>query len=245
MSAQMQTILGKKVPQTSSLQNVTNAKSYLQQRRQERQQMAQQEAEFQQQQAQGGQANQAQAAPPPLIPAGEVIYAQMITQADSDVPGPILARILTGPLKGGRAIGSFARQEKVLVLNFSRVVKDGREYPISAVAIDPETTLTGVATDVNNRYFSRIAIPAATEFISSLGEAISNTGSTEVRVEGDTVVTEEDDLDTQEELAEAGGQAADRVAEFIEEEAPEEIQVRVDAGTPFGLLLLSAVQAQP
>lgn len=42
-----------------------------------------------------------------VIPAGTVVYAQLLTEANSDVPAPILAAVLSGPLRNGRAIGSF------------------------------------------------------------------------------------------------------------------------------------------
>ena len=42
-----------------------------------------------------------------VVNAGTVSYAQLLTEANSDVPGPIMVQIVSGPLAGARAIGSF------------------------------------------------------------------------------------------------------------------------------------------
>jgi len=109
--------------------------------------------------------------PKPIIQAGTIVYGQILTAANSDVPGPVLAEVASGPLTGGRAIGSFSLAQTQLVLTFQRIVKDGVEYTVEAYALDPATTLPAVATDVDRHYFSRVFLPAAAEFIQGFAEA--------------------------------------------------------------------------
>jgi len=177
-----------------------------------------------------------------VIPAGTVVYAQLLTEANSDVPAPILAAVLSGPLRGGRAIGSFEVAQDHLILLFHTIVKDEDHYNVEAVALDTNTTLAGLATDIDRHYFSRVIIPAAAEFISGFGEAYADAGNTTVSVSGDTVVETEADLDIQQELAKGFQSAAESVSEAIEEDFGDRpTTVRVETGTPMGLLFVQRV----
>ncbi len=176
-----------------------------------------------------------------LIPEGSIEYAQMLIQANSDIPGPVLAQIVTGPLAGARLIGSFSVEDKYLVIEFSTVVVDGFSIGISAVAVDPDTNLTGVATEVDNRYFKRLILPVAATFLEGLAGAIAETQE-QTFVTGDVVVTSNTDLDTSEEVAQAIEDAGEIVGEFVSDEADRtKILVKVAAGTPIGVLFTAPV----
>lgn len=182
-----------------------------------------------------------------IIPEGEIEYAQMLIQANSDIPGPVLAQIVTGPLAGKRVVGSFSREEKYLVMTFETVIIDGQSVPINAVAVDPDTNLTGVVTDVDNRYFKRLILPVAANFIEGLAGAIAETRTTTTTTTDVTSVTESNnELDTEEEVATAIEEAGEKISEFVEEEADRtEILVKVAAGTPVGILFLEPVVEAP
>jgi intracellular multiplication protein IcmE len=181
-----------------------------------------------------------------LVPAGTIEYAQMITEANTDAPGPILAQIASGPLKGARLIGSFSSTDDYLTLNFNTVVLDGISYGVSAVALDPDTTLPGVATDVNRRYLQRVALPAAAAFITGLTEAIAQSGSTTVTIQGETVSEETQDLDSEQEVSAGIAEAGEEVGEILDEMGDGvEPLIRVRAGTPIGILFTAPVFDQP
>ena len=182
-----------------------------------------------------------------IIPEGEIEYAQLLIQANSDIPGPVLAQIVTGPLAGKRVVGSFSREEKYLVMTFETVIIDGQSVPINAVAVDPDTNLTGVVTEVDNRYFKRLVLPVAANFIEGLAGAIAETRTTTTTSTDITSVTESDnELDTEEEIATAIEEAGEKISEFVEEEADRtEILVKVAAGTPVGILFLEPVVEEP
>ncbi len=178
-----------------------------------------------------------------LIPAGTVNYAQLLTEANSDVPGPILLQILSGPLSGGRAIGQFQVMNDYLVLTFNLVSYKGKEYSISALALNPDTTLGGLATEVDHRYFSRVLLPAAASFMSAFGSALGS-GSSEAVVSGDSVIVTQAEKGYKDATYAGLGQVGETLSEFFENEANQiKPLVRVAVGTPMGLFFLQSVRS--
>ncbi len=176
-----------------------------------------------------------------IVPAGTVSYVQLLTEANSDVPGPILAQILSGPLAGGRAIGSFQVSNDYLVITFKSVTLKGKQYSIDGLALDPNTTLGGLATEVDHRYFIRVVLPAAGSFVSAFGEALSETDSTTTAAEG-AVFQDKAKKGMKEALYSGAGAIGETVSEFFKAEAnATQTLVRVAVGTPMGLFFLAPV----
>ncbi len=177
-----------------------------------------------------------------LYPAGRIAYAQILTEANSDVPGPVLAQIASGPLSGSRVLGTFSKQKELLTIKFQTVIVDGVSIDIDAVAVDPKTTLPALATDVDHHYLMRVALPMAAAFVEGLASAISESGLTTVTVEGDVVAEESEDTSTEQEVASGIEEAGQKLREILDETADEiEVTVRVEAGTPVGILFLEPV----
>ncbi len=177
-----------------------------------------------------------------IQPAGTIEYAQLITEANSDAPGPVLAQIMSGPLRGSRILGSFKTEEEYLVLTFRTVVVDGISYPLDAVALDPSSANPGIVTEIDQRYFRRVILPAAAAFVEGMGRAIAESGSTNVSVSGETVVQSEEKLDTRQELLKGVEEGASKVSEFLDNDASQiKPLIKVHAGTAVGLLFLSPV----
>jgi intracellular multiplication protein IcmE len=177
-----------------------------------------------------------------LLPAGTIEYGQILIEANTDAPGPILAQIYTGPLKGARVLGNFQSTDEYIMLSFQMIVIDGINYPIQAVAIDPDTTLPGVVTEIDRRYFKRIVLPMAAEFVKGLTEAISESGTTTVVVSGDTVAESTADKDNEQEVASGISEAGEKLSEILEDEADAtEPMLRVAVGTPVGILFVAPV----
>lgn len=179
--------------------------------------------------------------PKPIVPAGTIAYAQILTQANSDVPGPVLAEIASGPLVGGRAIGQFQVAENHLVLQFSRIVKEGVEYQIQGFALDPATTLPGVATRIHNHYFSRVFLPAAARFLEGFADAATRTNTSAVVSNGTVVTNTTNELDTKQEIMEGVNRGAQEVTRILEEDSDRPKTIIVDAGTRIGVLFMSSV----
>jgi intracellular multiplication protein IcmE len=180
-----------------------------------------------------------------LVPAGDINYAQLLTEANSDVPGPILAQLVSGPLAGARLLGNFSLREEYLVLSFNSIIIDGVNQPISAVAMDPSTTLTGVASDVDHRYWQRVFLPAAAKFLEGVGSAIAQDSETTVTVSGDTVIEETEALDFKQEIGRGVEEGFSEIADFMEDEADStQVLVRVARGTALGILFTQPVLEQ-
>jgi len=145
-------------------------------------------------------------------------------------------------LAGARLLGQFSREENYLVITFNTAVKDEESYSINAIVLDPETTLPGVATDVDRRWLRRVILPTAASFIEGMGAAISQNAGTSVSVQGETVTTDTEDLDTEEEIGKAVEGAAQTVSDIMLEGSNNvETLVKVRAGTPIGILFLAPV----
>lgn len=177
-----------------------------------------------------------------IVPAGEIEYGQIITEANSDVPGPVLAEIASGPLSGSRMLGEFTVENDLISLTFSQVIIDGISYPINAIALDPATTLPGMATDVDHRYFQRIILPAAAAFIDGAASAIAESGRTDITITGDTVTSSEAETDDEQEIASGLEEAAEELTTIIDElNEDTEPLVIIASGTPMGILFLEPV----
>ena len=179
--------------------------------------------------------------PKALVAAGTVSYAQLLTEANSDVPGTILAQIVSGPLSGARAIGEFKVDNDYLVLEFHLANLKGKDYPIKALALDPDTTLGGMATEYDGRYFIRVVLPAAASFMQALGQQMAQPGQTMIQNGTSTIATTASAGFKQGTYAGLGG-AATTVGEFLKNEANNtKPLVRVASGTPMGLFFVASV----
>lgn len=177
-----------------------------------------------------------------IVSAGNVSYGQLMNSLNSDVPGPVLVHVLSGPLAGGRAIGKFEMKDEYLVLEFKRIVKDGQSYKVDAVALDEATTLTGLNSDVDHHYLARIVLPAAAEFVSGMGEAASQTETTTTTGSGGATATDTAQPNTHEQILKGVTKAADKVSEIIDEGSKMPITVKLKQGTTMGLLFMDPVK---
>lgn len=239
MNQQMQTVLETLVPVPPEYVSVAPADYLEEQREAERNKMKEEIA-----------AATAAAGRPPITldiiqPAGTIEYAQLITEANSDAPGPVLAEIASGPLAGSRILGSFDVQEDYLTLSFDTVVLDGVSYGASAVALDPSTANPGIVTEIDQRYFSRVILPAAAAFIEGMGSAIAESGTT-VTVSDGAVGTETPEPDTEAEIYKGVEEAASKLGEIVDDEAGDiKPLIKVHAGTPIAILFLLPVTKDP
>ncbi len=179
-----------------------------------------------------------------LIPAGEIEYAQLVIEANSDVPGPVLALLVSGPLSGSKMLGTFTVVDDYLTLTFDTIVVDEETYAINAVALDPATTLPGMATEVDHRYFKRIVLPAAAAFVEGFSDALSQTEQTQITIDtgSDTTTSTDSEPTTEENIANGIKEAGQEVRDILDEFADKtETLVKIHAGTPIGVLFTEAV----
>jgi intracellular multiplication protein IcmE len=183
-----------------------------------------------------------------IVPAGTVSYAQMLTEANSDVPGPILAQIVSGPLKGARVVGQFQvanSYSDYLILTFKLADLKGTDYRINALALDPDTTLGGMATEVDQRYMMRLVLPAAAGFLQGFASALGQ-GNSSITTNGTTTIIQQSSKSVQQGEYNGLSNAAQSAAEFFQNQANNtKPLIRVAAGTPMGLFFIDTVTDQP
>ncbi len=178
---------------------------------------------------------------------GHILYARMVTTANSDAPGEVVAEILQGELTGARVIGSFSVANEKLVIDFNQisieetvsgqVIDD--TFPISAVAVDTEHMGTAVASDVNRRMLQRIAVTFGTAFVQGMGEAIANSGTSSETDDNGTTTTNTPVYSTEDQAKIAAGQAAGEVGAIVQDYYGNRgVTVKMTAGTPMGILFL-------
>lgn len=127
-----------------------------------------------------------------VVKAGAVMFAVLDTGINSDEASPILATIVQGPLKGAKLLGQFARTEKKVVLSFTTMSlpQYPSSFPVNAVAIDPDTARTAMASEVNSHYLLRYGSLFAASFVSGYATAVMASGSTTtINPLGGSVVT--------------------------------------------------------
>lgn len=180
-----------------------------------------------------------------LLPAGQIAYAQLLTEANTDAPGPVLALIVSGPLKGNRILGTFEEKEELLTLNFDTVVINDESLSVDAVALDPDTTLPAMATEVDHRYFKRIVLPAAAAFVQGMATAIAESGRTSITIQGESVAESEEEASNEQEVASGVEEAGQELQSILSDMAEEtKVMVKIHAGTPIGILFLEPVVKQ-
>ena len=116
-----------------------------------------------------------------FIKAGDILFAVMDTAVNSDQPGPILATIVSGKLKGSKLIGSFnlpTNSDRMLItFNLISIPGSNKTTSINAYAIDPNTGRTALSTRANHHYLLRYGSLFASTFLQGFGNAFQAAGT--------------------------------------------------------------------
>jgi len=191
---------------------------------------------------------------PALIKAGTIIFASLNTSINTDEPGPIMATITQGPFQGATVIGSIQlataiggnRPEKV-TLNFDSLNSDqfSKTLSIKAVAIDPDTARTALATDTEHHYLLRYGTLLASSFMTGYAKVITSAGTVVTQpgnITGSTTTTSPT-LSPRQQIFAALGEVGKRFGDATSTYFDTPNTITVDAGTGIGLLILSDVTA--
>jgi len=123
-----------------------------------------------------------QAKPSIYIKTGDIIFAVLDTAVNTDEPGPILATVVSGKLKGSKLIGSFTlpanADQMVITFNTLSMLGADQTIGISAYAIDPSTARTALSSRVNHHYLMRYGGLFASTFLSGFSTAIQSADTT-------------------------------------------------------------------
>ncbi len=183
-----------------------------------------------------------------FIKAGTILFGVLDTSVNTDEPSPVLATIVSGKFRNARLIGTIEHPDQAerVILRFNTMSIPDRDNSISvqAVAIDPDTARTALASDVDHHYLLRYGSLFASSFMQGYGQAISQQGTVTTSPNGTTQETKAD-LSGSEEFFAALGKVGEEWANAVRPLFDRPITVTVDSGVGLGLLFLSDVDVTP
>ena len=189
--------------------------------------------------------NQAQAAPinsaQRVVPAGTILYAVLNTGVNSDSTQYVRATIVEeGPYKGANLLGQVRLRGDKVILEFDRMGHRGRDYPLSAIAVDPETQQSALADSVDRHILQRYGMLWGAAFLEGYADALSNT-TTVINTDGSQVNVRERLPSSTDQALVAAGRVGERTAPIMAQQFGRAPTVHVDAGRPVGIMLLQGL----
>lgn len=110
---------------------------------------------------------------------GDILLASNDLALNSDEGGPVLATVISGPLKGSKVIGKFTRQAERVVVSFgSLTTPDGETIKMSGVAVDPELNKASIADAVDNHTISRWGGLVSASLLEGFAKSTAMSGQT-------------------------------------------------------------------
>ncbi len=185
--------------------------------------------------------------PAAMIKAGTIMFAVLDTAINSDEPGPILATIVSGDFKGTKLIGSFQLPSNaarmVITFNTMSVPSVGKTFGINAVAIDPETARTALASSVDRHILLRYGSLFASAFLEGFGNAFKSAGTTITigGANGATTVSNDVGRSTKENAVIALAQVGQGWGNVLAPVFNTPTTVQVYAGTGIGILFTADI----
>lgn len=177
----------------------------------------------------------------PLAKAGTIFNAILETAVNSDEPSPILAKIVSGPLKGTRLIGSIQTVGEKVVLQFSTANLPNlpASTKISAVAVDPDSSRSALASDVDHHYFQKYGVLLAASFLSGWSQAIARQNTTTTVSDTGSVIVSQGNLSSSDINKQALGSVGTELANSVRQNTQNlKPTITVNSGIAIGILLM-------
>ncbi|HCU05463.1 MAG: hypothetical protein A2X77_01315 [Gammaproteobacteria bacterium GWE2_42_36] len=192
----------------------------------------------------GGASSSQMAGAFPYVKAGTIMFAVLNTGVSSDRPGPIMATIVSGKLKGAKMLGSLTQTPdgQRVMLNFNMLMKDNwpKNATISAVAINPDTASTALASHVDNHYLIRWGSLFAGNFLQGYASAINQSGTTTIN-NNQTTTTAKPSYSPTDKFLVGLGQVGQQISTVSGQWFNMKPTVTVDAGVGLGILFMQDV----
>lgn len=183
----------------------------------------------------------AQDVPLPLAKAGTIFNAVLETGINSDEPSPVLAKVVSGELKGARLIGQVNRVGEKVLVQFSSISlpSSARSAKISAVAVDSNTSRTALASDVDRHYFQKYGVMFAAAFLGGYANAIGRQNTTTIVDPSGGATIIQGELSAKDINRQALGNVGKELAETTRMENQNlKPTITVDQGIAIGVLLM-------
>jgi len=181
-----------------------------------------------------------------ILKAGSILFAVLDTAVNSDQAGPVMATVVAGSLKGSKLLGSMSPDttSETIALTFSAInmPNEANSMGISAVAIDPDTARTALASDVDHHYLYRWGSLLASSFVQGYASAVASTNSTSSTSQGaaGTVTTTSTQApDAKQQLFAGISAVGTKWSQVVGQNFDRPITITIDQGTGIGVLITS------
>lgn len=190
---------------------------------------------------------------PVLIKAGDIQFAVLDTEINSDEPGPVMATVVMGPYKGAKLLGDLSNTRNLpgtngasaVMVRFTVMSFAGldKSLSISAVAIDPNTARTALASDVDHHYLMRYGSLFASAFLEGYGNAALQAGSSVTQNQDGGIFTTYPDASPKRQVAAGLGTVGQNWGQQLGDTFNRQNTITVNAGIGIGVLFLTDVTA--
>ncbi len=181
-----------------------------------------------------------------ILKAGSILFAVLDTAVNSDQAGPVMATVVAGSLKGSKLLGSMTPDttSETIALAFTAInmPNEANSMGISAVAIDPDTARTAMASDVDHHYLYRWGSLLASSFVQGYASAVASTNSTSTTSQGaaGTVTTTSTQApDAKQQLFAGISAVGTKWSQVVGQNFDRPITITIDQGTGIGVLITS------
>lgn len=172
--------------------------------------------------------------------AGDILPSVLINGINSDYKGPILARVIGGPLDQAVATGEYKTSYEGVVMHFTQLssTKFAKAIQLDAYAISPDTSMYGIASDVNHHYLTNLGFIFGAALLQGYGEAAERQNTTtSTSALGST--STQGQLSNSQQLQAGLGTAGQALGQTLQQQGQRPTTITVDAKIVVGLLLTS------
>jgi len=181
-----------------------------------------------------------------LIKTGNMMYATLDSEVNTDDGGDVLATIRGGKWDGAKIIGRVEQAPNNIRLKFSTMApQDNRPtMRINAVALREEDSKQGIAQDIDHHTFARYTSLAAASLLSGYGQVYSTPVGTTVISPGGTVSTTTTEPTNRQVIGAAVGEMGQAMAQEIRRGFNRPTTYKTPAQKGFGLFFMQDVHEQ-
>lgn len=153
----------------------------------------------------------------PVIRTGNLLYAETISEINTDKGQDVLAIVRGGQFDGAKLIGKVETRQNDIGVRFSTLAPQNGQsaFSINAVALRTEDASQGIAEDIDHHTLSRYVALGASSLLSGYAKAYENPSGTAVVAPSGTTVTTTEEPSSRRVIATTGGELGAAVSEEV------------------------------
>ena len=176
----------------------------------------------------------------PISRAGTQYMATADIGLNSDVGGPVSFTVRNGPLRNGQMMGSFERVDKWVRISLNRLVLPAETLPITAIALDMDTTLNAVEGHLDRHIMYRYGWWGVGTTLRAIGKAAEMNADNEIYV-SDGVAIQSSTKDSEREVKIAMGELGQELGDVMRDRINRPVTVSLNVGDEVGIFVLEDI----